>query len=56
MSGMAGVQIVALIGWLALMISVYASYRLNWQQTLRLVLIWACIFAGMTFLVSLLGA
>ena len=53
MSGMAGVQIVALVGWLALMIGVYASYRLDWKDTLRLILIWACIFAGLTFIISL---
>lgn len=54
MIGVDAVQVVALVGWLALMLGVYASYRLNWKETVRLVLIWACIFAGVTFIIGMM--
>ena len=52
MTDMATIQIVALVGWLALMLSAYASYRLEWKQTVKMALVWACIFAGLTFVIG----
>ena len=47
------VSLVALVGWLALMVASYRSYRVGAAQTVRMALIWACIFAGVAFLFSL---
>lgn len=48
------VSIVALLGWLILVSSALASFRLNASQVVRLVLIWAAIFLGAFILVSFL--
>lgn len=47
-------SIVAMCGWLALMIMGFASYRLSWKKTVTIALWWAAIFAGMTALISLI--
>lgn len=47
------VQLVALGGWLILSASAYASFRMNWSQTIRLALIWAGIFVAVGLLFSL---
>ncbi len=52
MTNMATIQIVALIGWLLLMLSAYASYRLDWKKTVRMALTWGCIFAGLTLMIG----
>lgn len=40
------VQIIALLGWLVLMGSAFASYKLTWGRTLTYALIWLAAFAG----------
>lgn len=50
------VQIVALVGWLVLAASAYASYRMNWSQTIRLALIWAGIFVAVGLVFSIVGS
>ncbi len=54
MTGDEAVRIVALVAWLALMIGAYASFRLEWKDMVRQLLIWAAIFAGVTFVVTLI--
>ncbi len=54
MTGDEAVRIVALVAWLALMIGAYASFRLEWKDMVRQLLIWAAIFAGVTFIVTLI--
>ena len=49
------VQLVALAGWLILAASAYASYRMNWGQTIRLALIWAGIFTAVGLLFSIVS-
>ncbi|GAA4038360.1 hypothetical protein [Parerythrobacter jejuensis] len=46
------VQLVALVGWLILAVGALASYRLNWQSGIKLVLIWACIFTAVALFIS----
>lgn len=48
-------RIVSLIGWLAVAVAAYASFRLDWKKSARLALVWIAIFAGITFLFSLIG-
>ena len=47
------VTLVSLGGWLLLAVSAYASYQLNWKQSVRMVLIWAGIFTAVVLLFSL---
>ncbi|MCB2065386.1 MAG: hypothetical protein KDE15_01950 [Erythrobacter sp.] len=47
------VSVVALLGWLALMIASYRSYKVDTSQTVRMALIWACIFVAVAFVFSL---
>jgi len=49
------VRLVALIGWLILVGSAFASYRLSWRKGLKLALIWAAIFLGVYLLFSLVA-
>jgi len=49
------VSIVALLGWLVLAGSAFASYQLSWSKTFQLMLAWAAIFLGGFLLVRLLG-
>ena len=46
------VQIVALVGWLVLVGSALASYRLEWKSALRMALVWGAIFASVFLFVS----
>lgn len=46
------VSLIAMLGWLALMVASYRSYQVNASQTIRMVLIWASIFVGVAFLFS----
>lgn len=48
------IQIVALGAWLALMISAYASYKLEWRTMVQQAFIWAALFAAMTLVISLI--
>ena len=47
------VSIIALVGWLVLMLGAYRSYRVDTGKTVRLVLVWAAIFAAVAFVFSL---
>lgn len=49
------VQLIALGAWLILAASAFASYRLNWGQTIRLALIWAGIFVAVGLLFSIVS-
>jgi hypothetical protein len=40
------VQFIALLGWLILAGSAFASYRLGWKESVRLGLVWAGIFVA----------
>ena len=47
------VQLVALLGWLVLAVSAFASYRLGWKESVRMALLWAGIFMAVALLFSL---
>jgi hypothetical protein len=47
------VQLIALIGWLVLAGSAFASYRLSWKENVRLALTWAGIFVAVALVFSL---
>ena len=47
------VQMVALIGWLVLAISAFASFRLNWKTSLRHALIWAVIITALLLFITM---
>ena len=56
MNDIAVIQIISLLGFLVLVGSAFASFRLGWGKTLRLVLIWLAIFAGLFLIADLMGA
>ncbi len=43
------------IGWLFLVGSALASYRLGWSKMARMALVWLAIFLGLMVMVSVLG-
>tara|TARA_B100001057_G_C22462456_1_gene799403 strand:+ start:435 stop:602 length:168 start_codon:yes stop_codon:yes gene_type:complete len=47
------VSMVALVGWLILALGAYRSHQVNLSKTIRMALIWGCIFTGMAFFFSL---
>lgn len=47
------VQVIALIGWLILAGSAFASYKMSWGKTARLALTWLAIFLGVFVVISL---
>ncbi|WP_338446091.1 hypothetical protein V5F89_13180 [Pelagerythrobacter marensis] len=48
------VRLVALVGWLILALSAFASFRLDWKKSVRMVLIWVVIFGGVAVLFGLI--
>tara|TARA_B100000519_G_scaffold176940_1_gene166360 strand:- start:435 stop:602 length:168 start_codon:yes stop_codon:yes gene_type:complete len=54
MSQLGIVHIIALVGWLILAISAFASYGLSWKASLRQTLIWAVIFTGLALLITII--
>jgi hypothetical protein len=40
------ISLVAMIGWLILVVSGFASFRLGARQVVRMALVWAAIFVG----------
>ena len=48
------IQIIALVGWLVLAVSAFASFRLNWKTSLRHALIWAVIITALMLLVTMI--
>ena len=53
MSEAALVSLIALVGWLVLAAGAYRSHQINMSKTIRMALIWASIFAGVTFFFTL---
>lgn len=49
------VSLIALLGWLILVVGAYRAHQVNMAKTIRLALIWACIFAGLTFFFTLVA-
>ena len=47
------VAIVALLGWLILALSAYRSYQVDVSKTIRMALIWGCIFTAIAFVFTL---
>ncbi|GAB5347539.1 hypothetical protein [Alteriqipengyuania sp. 357] len=47
------VQTIALVGWLVLAVTAFASHGLNWKTSLRHALIWAVIITGLMMLVTM---
>ena len=52
MSEYAIVSIVAMVGWLFLASSAFASFKLGWSKTIQMALVWLAIFVGGTLLVG----
>jgi hypothetical protein len=48
-------SLVALLGWLIVALSGYASYRLNWKKSVTMALAWAAIFVGVAVLAAFFG-
>ena len=55
MTGFGTVQLIALVGWLILSASAFASFRLGARESIRLALTWAGIFAAVMLAFSLAG-
>lgn len=47
------VSLIAMSGWLILMLAAYRSHRVNASKTIRMALIWATIFAAVTLFFTL---
>jgi hypothetical protein len=48
------VRIISLVGFLILAASAFASFKLSWSKTLRMVLIWGSIFAAAALFFSII--
>lgn len=46
------VPIIASLAWLVIATSAFASHRLGWSATIRMVLVWVAIFAGLFLVVE----
>lgn len=49
-------SIVLMLGWLVLVGSAFASFKLGWSKIMKLALIWLAIFAGLFLIADLMGA
>lgn len=49
------VRLVALVGWLILVGSAFASHKLSWGKTAKLALTWIAIFSGVFLLFDLVA-
>ena len=49
-------SIILMVGWLVLVGSALASFRLGWSKMLKLALVWLAIFAGLFLIADLMGA
>ncbi|MEL6541975.1 MAG: hypothetical protein AAFP79_06015 [Pseudomonadota bacterium] len=49
------ISLIAMLGWLVLVVAGFASYRLSWGKTAQLAFVWLAIFVGLFLLVRLLG-
>lgn len=50
------ISIVAMLGWLVLVGSALASFRLGWAKMIQMALVWLAIFVGLFVVANLLGA
>lgn len=55
MSEMTTVSLVAMIGWLLVMVMGFASFRLSWGKTAQLALIWLGIIIGLYLIADMAG-
>ncbi len=55
MTDLDALRMVSLIGWLAVAITAYASFRFDWKKSVRMALLWIAIFVGVAFLFSSIG-
>lgn len=49
-------SIILMLGWLVLVGSAMASFRLGWSKMLKLGLVWLAIFSGLFLIADLFGA
>ena len=56
MSGAALVSLVALLGWLVLVVSAFRAHRIGGRKMLVMALIWGSIFLALTALIAAWGA
>ncbi|MAY19332.1 MAG: hypothetical protein CL955_01765 [Erythrobacteraceae bacterium] len=49
-------SIILMLGWLVLVGSAMASFRLGWSKMLKLALVWLAIFVGLFLIADLFGA
>ena len=47
------VSIIAMVGWLVLVLGAYRSYKVDTGKTIRMALTWAAIFAGVAVFFTL---
>ena len=47
-------RLIALLGWLVLVVAGYSSYRLHWKKSVTMALVWIAIFVGVVGLVALI--
>ncbi|MBH5322597.1 hypothetical protein [Aurantiacibacter sediminis] len=52
--GVQWVSLIAMLGWLVLILFAYRSYRVDTGKTIRMALTWAAIFVGVAIFFSLL--
>ncbi len=46
------IPVITSFAWLFLAASAFASYRLGWSATLRMVLVWIAVFGGLFLIVE----
>lgn len=49
-------SIILILGWLVLVGSAMASFRLGWSKMLKLALVWLAIFVGLFLIADIIGA
>lgn len=49
-------SVILMLGWLVLVGSALASFRLGWSKMLKLALVWLAIFVGLFLIAELFGA
>ena len=53
MNEFGAVQLIALLAWLILAGSAFASFRLGWNESVRMALVWTGIFAAVALVFSM---
>ena len=49
-------SVILMLGWLVLVGSALASFRLGWSKILKLALVWLAIFVGLFLIAEMFGA